>query len=90
MSVIKQAAFPTEGDKAEPIQASSGQKESSWWQPWKKGLQLASQLVLASPLGLPVKVVKVAKYLSLALGILDSFEMQEKVDPKARSEANAP
>lgn len=90
MSVIKQAVFPTEGDKAEPVQALSGQKGNSWWQPWKKGLQLASQLVLASPLGLPVKVVKVAKYLSLALGILDSFELEEKVEPRAKSEADAP
>ncbi|WP_257669581.1 hypothetical protein [Parapedobacter tibetensis] len=35
---------------------------------------MASQLVIASPLKLPPKVVAVAKYLALALGVLEAVE----------------
>ncbi|GGG93989.1 hypothetical protein GCM10007415_31280 [Parapedobacter pyrenivorans] len=38
----------------------------------KGGLAMASQLIIASPLKLPPKVVAVAKYMALALGILDA------------------
>lgn len=40
----------------------------------KKGLAVTSQLVIASPLKLPLKLVAVAKYLALALGILETVE----------------
>lgn len=40
----------------------------------KEGLAVASQLVIASPLKLPPKVVVVAKYLALALGVLEAVE----------------
>ncbi|GGC47888.1 hypothetical protein GCM10011386_45030 [Parapedobacter defluvii] len=40
----------------------------------KEGLAVASQLVIASPLKLPPKVVAVAKYLALALGVLEAVE----------------
>jgi len=40
----------------------------------KEGLAVASQLVIASPLKLPLKVVTIAKYLALALGVLEAVE----------------
>ena len=40
----------------------------------KEGLAVASQLVIASPLKLPPKAVAVAKYLALALGVLEAVE----------------
>jgi len=40
----------------------------------REGLQLASQLVIASPVRLPAKVVTAAKYVSLALGLWESFD----------------
>jgi len=44
----------------------------------KEGLAIASQLVIASPLRLPSKVVSVAKYLALALGVLEAVESAAK------------
>lgn len=40
----------------------------------KEGLAVASQLVIASPVKLPPKVVVVARYLALALGVLKAVE----------------
>lgn len=40
----------------------------------KEGLAIASQLIIASPLKLPPKLVAVAKYLALALGVLEAVE----------------
>jgi len=40
----------------------------------KEGLAVASQLVIASPLKLPLKLVAVAKYLALTLGVLEAVE----------------
>ena len=40
----------------------------------KETLAVASQLVIASPVKLPPKVVAVAKYLALALGVLEAVE----------------
>ncbi|WP_353197181.1 hypothetical protein [Parapedobacter defluvii] len=40
----------------------------------KEGLAVASQLVIASPLKLPPRVVAVANYLALALGVLEAVE----------------
>ena len=40
----------------------------------KETLAVASQLVIASPVKLPPKLVLVAKYLSLALGVLEAVE----------------
>lgn len=40
----------------------------------KSSLAVASQLVIASPLKLPPKIVIVAKYLVLTLGVLEAVE----------------
>jgi len=40
----------------------------------KETLAVASQLIIASPLKLPAKVVTVAKYVALALGVLEAVE----------------
>ena len=40
----------------------------------KETLAVASQLVIASPVKLPPKVIVVAKYLALALGVLEAVE----------------
>ena len=40
----------------------------------KETLAVASQLVIASPVKLPPKIVVVAKYLALALGVLEAVE----------------
>lgn len=40
----------------------------------KEALAVASQLVIASPVKLPPKVVVAAKYLALALGVLEAVE----------------
>lgn len=40
----------------------------------KETLAVASQLIIASPLKLPPKIVAVAKYLALALGVLEAVE----------------
>ena len=63
---------------AKPVQASNGQSAAPWWVSLREGLQLASQLVLASPVRLPAKVVTAAKYVSLALGIWQSFDAQQE------------
>jgi len=90
MSTNEQVAFPTEGNAAGPVRASSGQTDKPWWEPWKRGLQLASQLVIASPFGLPIKVVQAAKYLSLALGVWDSLEREGSDEPSTKSAVDAP
>ncbi|WP_262250258.1 hypothetical protein [Parapedobacter soli] len=40
----------------------------------KETLAVASQLVIASPVKLPPRVVVVARYLALALGVLEAVE----------------
>ncbi|MFB2118000.1 hypothetical protein [Parapedobacter sp. 2B3] len=40
----------------------------------KETLAVASQLVIASPVKLPPKLVIVAKYVALALGVLEAVE----------------
>ncbi len=40
----------------------------------KEALAVASQLVIASPVKLPPKVVVVAKYVALAIGVLEAAE----------------
>lgn len=40
----------------------------------KETLAVASQLVIAAPMKLPPKVVMVARYLALALGVLEAVE----------------
>lgn len=40
----------------------------------KETLALASQLVIAAPVKLPPKVLTVAKYVALALGMLEAVE----------------
>ncbi len=65
-----------------PVQASNGQSAVPWWVSLRQGLQLASQLVIASPVRLPAKVVAAAKYVSLALGLWESFDPQPDVPPR--------
>ncbi|WP_257670710.1 hypothetical protein [Parapedobacter tibetensis] len=40
----------------------------------KEGLAVVSQFIIAAPLKLPPKVVTVAKYVALALGVLEAVE----------------
>lgn len=80
MSVRDKDVSPRVGDAAAPAQVSNGQKEAPWWAKLKQGLQVASQLVMATPLGLPTKVVQVARYLHLALGIIEGLERSSKAD----------
>ncbi len=40
----------------------------------KETLAVASQLIIAAPLKLPPKVVVVARYVALALGVLEAVE----------------
>ncbi|MGK6352687.1 hypothetical protein [Parapedobacter sp. DT-150] len=40
----------------------------------KETLAMASQLIIASPVKLPPRVVTVAKYVALALGVLEAVE----------------
>ena len=44
----------------------------------KETLAVASQLIITAPLKLPPKVVAVAKYLALALGVLEAVESAAK------------
>ncbi|WP_028295899.1 hypothetical protein [Olivibacter sitiensis] len=80
MSIKEKAVSPRVGDAATPAQVPNGQKEVPWWTKVKQGLQVASELVIATPLGLPAKVVQVARYLSLALGIIESLEHSAKAE----------
>lgn len=59
---------------ATPVQAPSGQPAVPWWVSLREGLQLASRLVIASPVLLPAKVVTAARYVHLALGLWESFD----------------
>ena len=45
-----------------------------WYRRVKRGLAAAAQAILAAPLKLPPKVVMVAKYVALALGVLEAVE----------------
>lgn len=63
---------------AKPVQASNGHETVPWWLRLREGLQLASQLVIASPVRLPAKVVAAAKYVSLALGLWESLDAQQR------------
>ncbi len=44
----------------------------------KEGLAMASQLIIAAPVKLPPKVVMVARYVALALGVLEAAENASK------------
>ena len=50
------------------------ERETTLYDRIKKTLVVASQLVIASPVKLPPRVVLVAKYLALALGVLEAVE----------------
>ena len=52
----------------------------------KETLAVASQLVIASPVKLPPKMVVVAKYLALALGVLEAVEGGLRSEEGARDE----
>jgi len=44
----------------------------------KEALAMASQLIIAAPVKLPRKVVAVASYVALALGVLEAVESAAK------------
>ena len=52
----------------------------------KETLAVASQLVIASPVKLPPKIVVVAKYFALALGVLEAVESGVRNGEGARDE----
>ena len=54
----------------------------------KETLAVASQLVIASPVRLPPKVVVVARYLALALGVLEAVESGVRQEEGARDEVD--
>jgi len=74
----KPASAPRGAADATPAQALSGQTAAPWWVSLRQGLQLASQLVIASPVRLPAKVVTAAKFVSVALGIWDSLDGRQE------------
>lgn len=43
----------------------------------KKVLATVSRLIIAAPLKLPRKIVAAAKYVALAIGLLDALEQQD-------------
>ncbi|MEH6306169.1 hypothetical protein RYH73_10980 [Olivibacter sp. CPCC 100613] len=90
MKTKNTALRSTEERNTGPTGASNGQTQTAWWQPWKKGLQLAGQLVVASPIGLPAKLVKAAKYLNLLLGVWDNLEASQKEKPHTEHQQDAP
>lgn len=49
-------------------------EKKSIYQRIKETLAVASQFIIAAPLKLPPKVVAVAKYVALALGVLEAVE----------------
>lgn len=71
-----------------PVQASNGHTRVPWWVSLRAGLQLASQLVIASPIRLPAKVVVAAKYMSLALGLWDSLDGRPEPPAASTEEAS--
>lgn len=68
------SSAPRGAADAKPVQASNGHPPTLWWLTLREGLQLASQLILASPVRLPAKVVTAAKYVSVALGLWESLD----------------
>ena len=50
------------------------ERETTRYDRIKETLAVASQLIIASPVKLPPKVVVVARYLALALGVLEAVE----------------
>lgn len=83
----KPASAPRGAVDATPAQAQSGQSAAPWWVSLRQGLQLASQLVIASPVRLPAKVVTAAKFVSVALGIWQSFDAQIGAPANAAAES---
>lgn len=55
----------------------------------KAGLHLAAQLILASPLKLPLKLVKGAKYVALAIGLLDQILHHQTEEDSAGAAKNS-
>ena len=50
------------------------ERETKLYDRIKETLATASQMVIASPVKLPPKVVAVARYVALALGVLEAVE----------------
>ncbi|GAA4790907.1 hypothetical protein GCM10023231_18520 [Olivibacter ginsenosidimutans] len=55
----------------------------------KEGLHLAAQLILASPIKLPLRLVKGAKYVALAIGLFDQILHHQGEDDPAADANNA-
>lgn len=64
-----------------PVQAPSGHKPRQWWIRLREGLQLANQLVIASPVRLPPKVAVAVQYMNLALIIWESLDDHRDAPP---------
>lgn len=53
-----------------------------------KTLSKAVQMILAAPVKLPAKIQQVAKYVALALGILEAVVQEDERTPQAGEEAS--
>ncbi|MFC3198273.1 hypothetical protein ACFOET_11680 [Parapedobacter deserti] len=52
----------------------------------KETLAIASQLIIAAPVKLPPKIVVVAKYVALALGVLEAVESAARKERRENDE----
>ena len=50
------------------------ENKQSLYERIKETLAVASQVIITAPLKLPTKVVMVARYVALAVGVLDAIE----------------
>ena len=55
-------------------------KKKTFYEQIKETLAVASQFIITAPLKLPPKVVAVARYVALALGVLEAVESGVKGD----------
>lgn len=53
-------------------------KKQSLYQKIKEALAVASQFIITAPLRLPQKLVTAARYVALALGVLEALEQAAK------------
>ncbi len=61
-------------------------EKPSLYQRIKQGLATAARVILAAPLKLPPKVVAGAKYVALAIGLLEALEASEPDPPETKEE----
>ncbi|WP_257670463.1 hypothetical protein [Parapedobacter tibetensis] len=65
-------------------------EKPTWYGKIKNGLALAAQVIISAPLKLPTKVVAAAKYVALAIGLLDAIERQTNSTDKPAEGGEAP